>query len=109
MVTYKTLVNAKYLENIQTTQIASTAITILDKVTITNITTSNANFSANICDNSETPSSTNLIIKEKIIAPNETYDCYDLAGQILENGSFLSMIASSANSLVIKIDGRIIT
>lgn len=102
----KTFINAKYLENTQTTQLAATTITILDKITITNITTGNVNFSANICDSSETAGNTNLIIKNKIIAPNETYDCFELVGQVIEPDSFLSMIASAASSLVLKIDGR---
>lgn len=102
----KTFINAKYLENTQTTQITSSILTILDKITITNITTGNVNFSANICDSGETAGNSNLIIKTKIIAPNETYDCFELVGQVLETGSFLSMIASSASSLVLKIDGR---
>lgn len=109
MVTNKTLVNAKSLENIQTTQITSTAITILDKITITNVTSSNVTFSANICDFGETPTNTNLIIQNKIVAPGETYDCFELVGQVIENGSFLSMIAGTASALTIKIDGRIIT
>lgn len=102
----KTFINAKYLENVQTTQITATSITILDKITITNITTGNATFSANICDSGETAGNNNLIIKTKTIAPNETYDCFELVGQVLEVGSFLSMIASASTSLVLKIDGR---
>lgn len=102
----KTFVNAKYLEDTQTTQITASILTILDKITITNVATGNVNFSANICDNSETVGNSNLIIKNKIIAPSETYDCFELVGQVLETGSFLSMIASSIDSLVLKIDGR---
>lgn len=102
----KTFINAKYLENVQTTQITATLITILDKITITNITTGNVTFSANICDSTDAVSNSNLIVKTRTIAPNETYDCFELVGQVLEIGSFLSMIASSANSLVLKIDGR---
>lgn len=108
-VQFKTLVNAKYLENVQTTQITSSGITILDKVTLTNIAAGNVSFSANICDSSETAGNTNLIVKDRLLAPDETYDCFELVGQTLENQSFLSMIASSANSLVLKIDGRVLT
>lgn len=102
----KTFINAKYLENTQTTQITASVLTLLDKITITNITTGNVNFSANICDSGETVGNSNLIIKNKIIAPSETYDCFELVGHVLETGSFLSMIASAASSLVLKIDGR---
>lgn len=108
-VSYKTLVNAKYLENTDTTQILSAGITILDKVTLTNVTTSNVSFSANVCDSGDTVGNDNLIVKDRVLAPNETYDCFELVGQTLENQSFLSMIASSASSLVLKIDGRVIT
>jgi hypothetical protein len=106
---YKTLVNAKYLEATQTTQITSEAITILDKVTVTNVSGNNISFSANICDSSETVSNSNLVVKDRTLAPNETYECFELVGQTLELDSFLSMLASAASSLVLKIDGRIIT
>ena len=106
MTNIKTFINAKYLENAQTTQITATNLTILDKITITNISANSVSFSANICDSSETASSSNLIIKNKFLGVNETYDCFELVGQVLEVGSFLSMIASASNSLVIKIDGR---
>lgn len=106
MTTIKTFINAGYLENTQTTKLTATAITIIDKVTITNISASNVTFSANICDFGETAGSTNLIIKTKNLAPNQTYDAFELVGQVIEVGSFLSMIASASNSLVIKLDGR---
>lgn len=105
----KTFVNASYLESTQTTKITAVALTILDKVTLTNISGANVSFSANIADSGETATTTNLIVKNKAIAPNETYDCFELVGQVIEIGSFLNMIASSANSLVLKIDGREIT
>ena len=108
-VQYKNFVPTKYLENIQTTQIISSAITIIDKVTITNISSSSVSFSANICINSETVSNSNLIVKNRLLAPNETYECFELIGQTLELDSFLSMVASASDSLTIKIDGREIT
>lgn len=108
-VQYKTLVSAKYLENTQTTQLTSTGVTILDKVTLTNISTSNVNFSANIVTSGGAVSNENLIVKDRTLAPNETYECFELVGQTLELDSFLSMLASAASSLVLKIDGRVIT
>lgn len=108
-VQYINFVPTKYLENTQTTQIISNAITIIDKVTITNISSSNVSFSANICINSEAVSNSNLVVKDRLLAPNETYECFELVGQTLESGSFLSMIASALDSLTIKIDGREIT
>lgn len=108
-VQYKTFVATKYLEDAQTTQIISSGTTIIDKVTITNITTGNVNFSANICSSGDTVGNDNLIIKERTLAPNETYDCFELVGQTLELDSFLSMLASATSSLVLKIDGRVIT
>ena len=108
-VQYKTFVATKYLEDVQTTQIISSGVTIIDKVTITNVTTGNVSFSANICINGETVSNGNLVVKDRLLASDETYECFELVGQTLENASFLSMIASAADSLTIKIDGREIT
>ena len=108
-VQYKTFVATKYLENAQTTQLTSEGVTILDKVTLTNVTSNNVNFSANIVTSGGTASSENLIVKDRTLAPNETYDCFELVGQTLELDSFLSMLASASSSLTIKIDGRLIT
>jgi hypothetical protein len=49
------------------------------------------------------------VIATKTIVPNETYLCPELSGQVVENGGFISTIASAASALTIRINGQEIT
>ena len=66
-------------------------------------------FSCNLVLKSTTASAANLVIKEKSISAGETYVSNELVGHSLEEGSFISTIASAADSLVIRASGREIT
>lgn len=109
-VTVKQLIPAKQAENSQTTQYtASNCKAIIDKFTVTNTTSSNVNFSVNIVASSDSAADSNSVIKTKAIAPYQTYNCPELVGQALENGGFISTLASAATSLTIIASGREIT
>jgi hypothetical protein len=66
-------------------------------------------FSCNILALGGTPGDANLILKARAIAPNETYTCPELVGQVLEPGGFISTLAGAASSLTIRASGREIT
>lgn len=109
-VTVKTLIPAKQAENAQTTQYTATNCkAIIDKFTVTNTTAGNVNFSTNIVTSGDTAGDDNLIIKTRAIAPNQTYTCPELVGQVLEGGAFISTLAGAATSLTIVASGREIT
>jgi len=109
-VTVKNLVPAKQVEIAQTTQYtASNCKALIDKCTITNNAASNVLFSANLVPEGGTPANGNLVINERAIAPKETYVCPELVGQVLEEGGFLSAIASVGSALTIVVSGREIT
>lgn len=109
-VTVKTLIPAKQAENAQTTQYTATNCkAIIDKFTVTNTTTGNVNFSTNIAASGGSAGDSNLIIKTRAIAPNQTYTCPELVGQVLESGAFISTLAGAATSLTIVASGREIT
>lgn len=104
------IIPAKYAEATQTTQYtAVNRKTIIDKFTITNVSASAATFSCNLVLDSSSASNSNLVIKTKSIAAGETYVCPELVGHTLNEGSFISTIASAADSLVIRASGREIT
>lgn len=104
------LISSKFAEATQTTQyIAENCKAIIDKFTITNTTASAVTFSCNLVLKSTTASTSNLVMKEKSVSAGETYVCNELAGHSLEDGSFISTIASAADSLVIRASGREIT
>lgn len=106
-VTAKVLIPAKQVENAQTTQYTAANVrAVIDKFTVTNTSASNITFSANLVTISGTAGTDNLIVKTRTIAPNETYTCPELVGQVLEAGGFISTLASAATSLTMRASGR---
>ena len=108
--TVSNIIPAKQAENTQTTQyIASDANTIIYKFTITNTSANTVTFSANLVVNGDAAGADNLILDDRSLAPQETYNAPELVGHVLEVGDFISTIAGAANSLTIRATGRIIT
>ena len=106
-VTPKVLIPAKQAENVQTAQYTANAVkAIIDKFTATNTSGSNVTLSVNIIPNLGSAGADNLILDARAIAPDETYTCPELVGQVLEAGNFISTLASAATSLTIRCSGR---
>lgn len=106
----KNIIPRKFAENTQTTQYtAVNCKTVIDKFTITNIGASTATISVNLPLLGNTASNLDLVLKLKAIQPGETFTAFELIGQSLEPGGFISTIASASNVLVISATGREIT
>lgn len=106
-VTVKVLINAKQVENAQTSQYVATNVkTIIDKFTATNTTAGAVTLSVNIIPSGGSAGSDNLIIQTKSIGAGQTYTFPELVGQYLEDGSIISTIASAASSLTLRCSGR---
>lgn len=106
----KELVPAKAVENAQTTQYTADGVSaIIDKATVTNISGSNASFSANIVASGGSAGTSNLIVDAKTLVPGETYTLPELVGHILNSGSFISTLASAASALTLRVSGREVT
>lgn len=109
-ITVKNIIPRKQAENVQTTQYtAENCKTVIDKFTVTNISAGNVVFSANLVAASGAADNSNLVLKQRALAPNETYTCPELVGQTLESGGFISTLAGTAAALVISASGREIT
>ena len=110
-VTTKVLIAAKQAENTQTTQYTAPTSTkaVIDKFTVTNTTATAASLSVNLVTTSGSPSASNLILDTRVIAPDETYTCPELVGQVLDAGGYISTLASAASALTIRCSGREIT
>ncbi len=109
-VTVKNIIPRKQAENTQTTQYtAQDCKTIIDKFTVTNTTAANVPLSVNLVAATSTAAANNLVLKTRSIAPNETYTCPELVGQVLEAGGFISTLAGTASALTISASGREIT
>lgn len=106
-VTSKPLIEAKQVENAQTTQYTATNVTTyIDKFTVTNTSAAVVLFSANVVTVAGAAGASNLVIKTRGIAVNETYACPELVGQVLAPGDFISTLASAATSLTMRASGR---
>ncbi len=106
-VTSKVLIPAKQAENAQTTQYtAVNCTTYIDSFKVTNTTSGNVTFSANLVTVAGAAGASNLFINLRSIAPKETYSCPELVGQVLEPGDFISTIAGAATSLTMRASGR---
>lgn len=106
-VTSKVLIPAKQAENAQTTQYtAVNCTTYVDKFSITNTTSGNVTFSANVVTSAGAAGASNLVLNLRSIAPKETYLCPEMVGQVLQPGDFISTIAGAAASLTIRASGR---
>lgn len=106
----KVLVPSKIMEITQQKQYTATNCrAIIDVVTITNTSSSNAVFSLNLIPKDSTADSSNLFVKNRSIAPNESYRCPEIVGHNLEDGGSISTIAGTASALIMRISGREIT
>jgi len=109
-VTVVNIIPRKQAENIQTGQYTATNCkAIIDKFTVTNTSAGNVPFSVNLVASGGVAGASNLVLKTRSIAPNETYTCPELVGQVLEAGGFISALAGSAAALTISASGREIT
>jgi len=109
-VTVKNIIPRRQAEATQTAQYtAVNCKTIIDKFTVTNTSAANANFSTNLVASGGTAGDDNLVLKTRAIAPNETYTCPELVGQVLESGGIISTLAGTASALTISASGREIT
>jgi len=107
--TYSNIIASKYLETTQSAQYTSAgAKTIIDKCTITNVSSSNAVLNVNIVKKALSASDENLVIHNRVIRPNETYLCPELIGVVLESGDFISTLSDQLNALTINASGRLI-
>lgn len=106
-VNQKVLIQSKHAEATQTAQYAASGLkAVIDKFTVTNTSANDADISVNLVPTSGTANASNLVIKARTLAPGETYTSPELAGHALDQGNFISTLASAAGSLVIRCSGR---
>jgi hypothetical protein len=106
-VTVVNIVPRKLAENVQTGQYtAVNCRSAIDKFTVTNTSAGNVTFSANLVASGGSAGASNLVLSARTIAPNETYQCPELVGQIIEAGGFISTLAGTVGALVISASGR---
>jgi hypothetical protein len=80
--------------------------TSIDKFTATNVSAAAVTLTVNIVANGGAVGSSNVITKVKTLAINETYGFPELVGQILNTGDFISVLASAATAINVRVSGR---
>lgn len=110
--TIKTInvVPAKFAEDTQTVQYTAVNCKFkIDKFTVTNNSANNVLFNCNLIPPSGSVGVSNRVVKDRAIAPNETYTFPELINQSIESGGAISTLAGAASALVLTISGREIT
>lgn len=101
------LIPSKLIEAGDTVQYISANITtIIDKCTCTNVSASPITVSINITGSAGEQLQSNIILKSKVIQPNETYLCPEIAGQIMVSGDVFITNASVGDAVVLRASGR---
>jgi hypothetical protein len=111
MPSIKCLVQAKYMEDTQTTQYTSPAgssRTVIDNMTVSNDSMYSVVFAINIVGAGGSASSANKIVPDTTISPGTRIE-FLLQGQYLNANDFISTFADSNNSIVLRINGRVLT
>lgn len=109
-VTTRVLVPSKVMEATSQQQYTAQGSTVLiDKFTVINTSANNVNFSVNIIASGGSPTDANIVIKSRVLAPNQTYNCPELVGHVLQDGASIHTQAGAASSLTMRVSGREIT
>jgi hypothetical protein len=105
--TQTTLVESKFVETAQTTQyIANNVKAIIDSAVLANSGTAGAFVSVNMVPAAGTAGASNQFIVTRYMAPNDTYSCPELVGQVLRPGASISAISTAASRITIRVSGR---
>lgn len=109
-VTAKNLVEGRSVPDVDTNVYTapSNTTTIVDKVTTANYDTVARVVTIGIVASGNTISDIYYIAK-RTLAAKETYIWPEVVGQILNTGDYITVIASQANSVNLRISGREIT
>ena len=102
------------LKNVYTAQLGATdttmytcpanTVAVVKKCTACNDTTTIPTFDVNKVPSGGSVGDDNLLINTKPLGANETYECPEVVGCILNEGDLLSGIASGASQVTVNLD-----
>lgn len=93
----------------ETQYTAVNCTTVIDKFTISNVTTTTAGILVYLVASGDSPGNDNLVIPIKFIQGNEVYTCPELVGQVLLAGGYISTNALAGSTFTLSASGREIT
>jgi hypothetical protein len=108
LVTAKALIDAQYANTSATTQYTAPAATraIIDKFTVTNTDASARTITVNIVPNGQSATGSNTITSALSVAAGASVELAELKNHILSAGDAVSVLASVASKVVIRMSGR---
>lgn len=80
--------------------------TTIDKLTFSNNTAIARLVTVYLVPSGGTASDTNTIRKTKTVPPNDTWECYEAEGHVLEAGDFIQALCDLASAVSIMGSGR---
>lgn len=83
--------------------------TLIKKLTFTNTSANAVKVTVYLVPPSGSAQDSNCVRKERIIAVNETYECYEAENHLLEAGGSIQALADAANSVTIMASGVALT
>lgn len=105
-----------FVDGVNLTAVAATYYTvdtgaraIIKKATFVNDHTAAITVTINIVPSGGSAGYANRIVKEKAIAVGESWMCYELENHEIEQGGFISMVASVADKVGCRISGYEVT
>lgn len=107
-VTAKVLINSRYAGSSATTEYTcpTSTRTIIDKFTATNTDSGALTITVYIVPSGGSATGSNTITKAYSISAGATVSLSEMQNQILAAGDFVSVLASSASKVVIRMSGR---
>lgn len=105
--TYTNLIQTKQLESTATTQYTAVGvIAIIDKMTITNTSSSNVTVSVYLVVSGQTPSNSNVILEDYTLPPDRTYICPEIVGHTVETNNSIATLCSASSAVTMLCSGR---
>ena len=111
MITPKAMVNGVNLTDVAAVYYtaASGMRAIIKKATFVNDDTDAVTVTVNIVPSGGSAGYENRVVKEKTLAAGETWICYELENHEMEQGGFISMLASVTAKIGCRISGYEVT
>ncbi len=106
-VTPKVLINNIYITTGLNQKLHADELTIIDKFTVTNVSSSEASLTVALSNLSQPEDG--IIISNRIVAPNETYTCPEITGHVLKANGRVHAQSSIADALILRASGRELT
>jgi hypothetical protein len=104
------LVEAKYMENSQTTQYTAptgSSRVAIDNLSVTNNSGGSVVIAVNVVASGGAAGATNKVIQDTTLAAGSRLE-YLLQGQYLNAGDFISTISDTASAIVLRLNGRVV-